>query len=737
MSALIVSVPRHPFTQSPPPFMPSRGDAITRLFRLARKELRETLRDRRTILTLVLMPLFVYPLLGLTFQKFLLSQATLHGRPGRTEYVLGFRSEEAAVQFRPLLQAADAARALPPEQGGPSTAQAEHDVLGVPAFRGVWPDTDSVELAELVRSNAVDVGIEAAPSSRGRRLDVTLIYNPASATALKAKREIEDRLRAYNESWFSARLRELGRSGRPPVTITAEHIEAEVSAATTVASVLPFVLLLMTATGAVYPAIDLTAGERERGTLEALVAAPVSRPAILLAKYVAVFTVAVLTAGMNLIAMTITAFSLGLDKLLFGGEMNISAISPVVALILVLAAFFSAVLLLVTSFARSFKEAQAYLIPVMLVSLAPGVASLMPELTLTLPLALTPLIGVVLLARDLLTGDADVLMIAVCVGSTLLYAGITLLLAARTFGTDAVLYGSEGTWTDLFRRPTQRQQAPPVSVGIACLAAVFPAYLLLGPLPGRFEAIGFDGQLLMNAGITVLLFFMFPTIAVVASHADFRRSFRLHAPPVLGVVGAALLGLSLWTFAYELQILALSQERVDALKELFAPVRARLEAVPLPLKILTLAVVPAICEEWFFRGFLLSSLRRGLAAWQAVLLTGVLFGAFHVIVREGLFVERIVPTTFLGVILGAICVRSGSIWPGMLLHSLHNSLLLSLESFEKQLASLGWDGGERTHLPWTWLAVAALLTVAGAALVALTRRRDESRSASLSLGERT
>jgi hypothetical protein len=117
--------------------MSSRSGAIARLMRLARKELQETLRDRRTILTLVLMPLFVYPLLGLTFQKFLLSQATLHGRPGRTEYVLGFRSEEAATRLQPLLQAADALRTLTPEQGGPSSARADANTTEVPQFRAV------------------------------------------------------------------------------------------------------------------------------------------------------------------------------------------------------------------------------------------------------------------------------------------------------------------------------------------------------------------------------------------------------------------------------------------------------------------------------------------------------------------------------------------------------------------------------------------------------------------------
>ncbi len=138
----------------------------------------------------------------------------------------------------------------------------------------------------------------------------------------------------------------------------------------------------MTITGAVYPAIDLTAGERERGTMEALIASPIPRFALLLSKYVAVITVAMLTAVANLTSMWLTLNLTGVGKILLG-EQGFSpwAMLQILPLLLIFACFFSAVLLALCSFARSFKEAQAYLIPVMLVSLAPGVLSLMPGLS--------------------------------------------------------------------------------------------------------------------------------------------------------------------------------------------------------------------------------------------------------------------------------------------------------------------------------------------------------------------
>lgn len=704
-----------------------------RLVRLARKELRETLRDRRTILTLVLMPLLVYPLLGLTFQRFLLSQTTVLGGPKRPEYVIGFSSPEDAELLHPFLVSGDLERVA--AAGGDAKAAVEADPSGFPEFSALpLQPGKNIDVSELVENGIVDVGVRvrshAPPRRPGgfARVDVELMYDPASPSAGEAKRAIEERLRAVNEAWYRVRLAEAGLVRPPPVGISVSPMKSKGGGpAVTLAAVLPLVLLLMTVTGAVYPAIDLTAGERERGTLEALVAAPVSRRAVLAAKYVAVFTVSVLTAGMNLIAMTATAFSMGLDKLLFGGGLNPTAISQTVALVLVLAAFFSAVLLLVTSFARSFKEAQAYLIPVMLVSLAPGILSLMPDLPLTLPLAVAPLIGVVLLSRDLLMGGANGLLIAACVVSTLCYAGFALLLAARAFGTDAVLYGSAGTWSEMFRRPEGRQSVPPTTAAAACLAAVFPAFLLLGPLPGRLEGLTVAGRLAANAGLTVALFFALPSIAAALSRAKFRSTFRLGSPSLLGAAGAVLLGLSLWPFAYEAEVLVLSTDRIEVFKRLFEAIRGQLDAVPLWLKLTTLAAVPAVCEEWFFRGFLLSSVRTRVPTWQAVLATAALFGAFHVVVRDGLLFERFVPTAMLGVVLGGVCVATGSLWPGIVLHSLHNGLLLTLSAYEKDLARLGWDGGTNTHLPGTWLVAAAAVAGIGAAMVWGGRKRGDAR----------
>jgi hypothetical protein len=139
--------------------------------------------------------------------------------------------------------------------------------------------------------------------------------------------------------------------------------------------------------------------------MEALIASPVPRFGLLLSKYVAVVSVASLTALANLGAMWITLTATGLGQLLLGESgFSLALVGLLLPLLVIFASFFSAILLGLCSFAKSFKEAQAYLIPIMLLSLAPGVLSLMPGVRLSWTLACVPLVNIVLLARDLLTG---------------------------------------------------------------------------------------------------------------------------------------------------------------------------------------------------------------------------------------------------------------------------------------------------------------------------------------------
>jgi sodium transport system permease protein len=445
--------PGHPVTLSPGHPV-TLSSSLGLVWRLAGKELIEILRDRRTILTLVLMPLLLYPLLGVAFRAFLFSGLTPSAGMVYRVGALANAEGEAVKFYLEQGQLAIQKRQPPATNDQPAPHQRPAPELQI---------LESDDLESDVLSGRVDVGIRIHGSDpfnphrldRELKVEWELLYREDSAFGAEAVRCLEEVCAAANARYLFVSLEARGiRQRETPVLLRPTVLrDPQARKATLLPVLVPLILILMTITGAVYPAIDVTAGERERGTLEILVAAPVPRLAVLFAKYVAVLFVAMLTAVVNLGSMTLTLYLGGIaGKLLGPNALSPLVLVQVLALLLLFAAFFSGVLLALTSFARSFKEAQSYLVPLMLLALMPGVLSLIPGLHLGGLLSVVPLLNVALLTRDLLEGNAHLFSALVVVGSTLVYAALALALAARIFGAEAVLYSQSGSWRDLWRR---------------------------------------------------------------------------------------------------------------------------------------------------------------------------------------------------------------------------------------------------------------------------------------------
>jgi ABC-2 type transport system permease protein/sodium transport system permease protein len=717
-----------PAAAHPAPF--SRAARLARLGRLARKELRETLRDRRTLVTLLLMPLLVYPVLSLAFRQFLLSSFE---QPSALPLRIATRSQEEWTTLMSLLSQGDrlvaaegSAAAARPLLGGPilgaDLGAAEPPLSSIQSFVA-----ENLEAA--VRSQEIDLGVLLLPSEgeRGSKAQVTfqLLYRPGAPLSRQAASFVERRLRAVNEHDL---LQRLDQQGHPPLLRAAwrlKPIADEEGHAFWLGTLVPLVLILMTITGAVYPAIDLTAGERERGTLEALMAAPVPRLALLFAKYVAVLTVAMLTALVNLTAMMVTIASSGLGPILFGARgLAPGSLVAVLLLLMLFAAFFAALLLSITSFARSFKEAQAYLIPLMVVSLAPGFLSVMPGLHLGPLWSVVPLANIVLLARDVLQGEAALGWGAVAVLTTLLYASLALSLAARIFGSDAILYGSELSWSDLFHRRTGQRRAS-LSAALATLAVVGPLYVLASGLLAQLQGLPMSGQLCASAASTLVLFALLPLGLAYWQGVRWQEGFQLRPAPWHAWLAAMLLGASLWPLAYNLLVLCQqwglatwTPQRLAEHRQAIEELALRLRQTPLALLLVALAVVPAVAEELFFRGYLLEALRGRLPGWAAIGATAALFGLFHASLGGLVALERIPPSTLLGLALGWLCWQSGSVLPGMLLHGLHNAWMLMLLTGPWRLPGQGQELMQVQPLAWPLVALSLLIAAMGAALMA-------------------
>jgi ABC-2 type transport system permease protein/sodium transport system permease protein len=146
--------------------------------------------------------------------------------------------------------------------------------------------------------------------------------------------------------------------------------------------------------------------------------------------------------------------------------------------------------------------------------------------------------------------------------------------------------------------------------------------------------------------------------------------------------------------------------------------------VPLPLIILALGIIPGVCEEVFFRGFLFGGLREYVSGKGTILATAILFGLFHLVLAGGAAPERLLPSTIMGLILGWVRWKSGSLIPGILLHATHNSLLLGIAKNRDELEGWGLGAIHEVHLPGTWLAAAAFVLILGVGLVFVAKSRD-------------
>jgi sodium transport system permease protein len=207
-----------------------------------------------------------------------------------------------------------------------------------------------------------------------------------------------------------------------------------------------------------YPAMDLTAGEKERGTMETLLCSPVARVDIVLGKFLMVLTGSLAAMMMSLLSLGVTAAISGM-LLLGGGGAKIAAgtaatkavgkalpmIDPVgilgvIAMVIPVAVLFSAVIFTVALFAKSYKEAQSYVAPMMIIVLMPAIVGMLPGIDLDVRLALVPILNLSLVCKEMLSGIWHWQYIGLIFGSSCIYAVIALFTAVKMFSRESVMF---------------------------------------------------------------------------------------------------------------------------------------------------------------------------------------------------------------------------------------------------------------------------------------------------------
>ena len=216
-----------------------------------------------------------------------------------------------------------------------------------------------------------------------------------------------------------------------------------------IGALIPYIIILMSLTGAMYPAMDLTAGEKERGTIETLLCSPASRGGIVLGKFLMVLTAAVATTILSLSSMG-GSFLFASRLIARAGEgaaklpltVDLPSLLMVFVMMFPVAIMFAALLLALALFARSFKEAQSYVSPLMIVVIVPAVASMVPGVELDALLSLVPVLNVSLVSKEILSGTLHWGHISLIFLSSSVYAAAALGFAIWQFQRESVLFRS-------------------------------------------------------------------------------------------------------------------------------------------------------------------------------------------------------------------------------------------------------------------------------------------------------
>ncbi len=381
---------------------------------VCRKELVEAVRDRRTVLLGVLIPILVMPAITL-------------GLPYLAQ------REEARLRAAPARVAVRGSEHL---RGFLRTAAAGEWIVRV--------EVPEPEIA--LRRGMVDAVLEASRADRGQPVRVRLLYDETSVASILARQKIDEAVAHYSLRQVEQQLASRGLRVERLLPIQVEHVSLRPGAdagRVLLATILPFFMTAWMMLGGQYAALDLGAGERERGTLPGLLVTPPHRLALVLGKFGAVFTLA--TGSVVLVVGTVL-LSLQLASPL-GGHAAPPAIPWRVALSLgglglALAAFLSAMQLLLSLAARSVREAQQLFTPLYLAVVASVVlAQVLPEWGRRLWLYALPVLNGAYLLRGLLLETVGLREVALAIGGLTMLTGVALAIGAWVYQRERLVAG--------------------------------------------------------------------------------------------------------------------------------------------------------------------------------------------------------------------------------------------------------------------------------------------------------
>ena len=385
---------------------------MSAIFHVAAKEFLDTIRDRRTLLSMIVIPLLLFPVLMITVNK--IQETT---KEAKTE--IGISGAQYAPRLEKLFENAGAFHLQPYSSGK--------------------------KLQTLVQNDSLDAGIHL-DSTFQKQMEalgtgtIRLIFKQSSFDKQEKVQALFDR---YEQIILQQRLTKLAlqKESIEPISIQKRDLSTEQEVVgKRLGGFLPYIFILFAFIGSMYPAIDLFSGEKERGTIETILTLPINRQSLLTGKMAVIVTTGLTSAVLSLVGLYMGFYFLDISEELKGMINNIltlNFISKLLALMLPLSIFFAGLLIPFSIYARSFKEAQSLITPLQILIIVPVFVGLMPGIELNFWTAIIPVINVALTTKAILAGTLDFGLFMLAFASLITLAVVSVVVSARWFDKES------------------------------------------------------------------------------------------------------------------------------------------------------------------------------------------------------------------------------------------------------------------------------------------------------------
>lgn len=387
-----------------------------------KKEFKDILRDRRTIMMMVVMPiLLIYVFINLSIT---LSRSQTRKAEEKSLKVALFKKENAET-FRTILEK-------------------QKNII-------IKENLDVDKINSLIQEKKLDFAIvfeaDFDQKVKERKSGNVDLYFKASSENNIAKRRIINSLKEYKQELLTVRLESLSleHSFVEPLKINEKDLSTQKEkVGESIGGLLPYFFVMFCFLGAMYPAIDLGAGEKERATIETLLTSPASRMQIVLGKFFVITCTGIISALISILALYLAIQQAkGLPEGALQGILRIvefKSIGMLFSLLVPVCVFFAAVLLSISIFARSFKEAQSIMTPMNILVIIPVFIGLFPGIKLDTTTALIPVLNVSLATKEIISGTIKTGLLVEVYVSLFVLAALSLVFCAQWFKREEVIF---------------------------------------------------------------------------------------------------------------------------------------------------------------------------------------------------------------------------------------------------------------------------------------------------------